>query len=191
MGLDPVSMGVSAAATLAGGVIKRNEAHKASFVDEENGRQAILAGEFDALQTRKGERQIAGDLIAGMGASGTLFEGSNLDIIEQSAFQRESEIWALRARSKAESDNYNAEARSKRRAGNAALIGAGFGALTQALGGFAEMDARGRLSGQQSRERASILGGSTKLAQRQSRHRGKSSAAALPGFNPATSIRGI
>lgn len=167
MGLDPISMGVMAATKIAGGVIERRSAYKASYVDDENARQATLSGEFEALQVRKDERQLAGDMIVGMGASGTTFEGSSLDIIEQSARQREADIWALRKRAETESDNFKAEAAAKRRAGNAALIGAGFGALTGALGGLADKNNADKLSAQRSAERTTILGGGAKLPRRE------------------------
>lgn len=156
-------MVVTAAGQLAGGFAQRAEANAAARVDDENARLTILEGEQNALQTRRDERSIAGDMIAAMAGSGTLLDGSNADLLAQSAYQREVEIGNIRRQSSAEARNLQREAKAKRRAGRNALIGAGFNAVSTALGGMADIRANRLLAAQGSRERGATLSGAIKI----------------------------
>lgn len=150
--LAPVALAVSAIGTVAGGVAQRDAAYRSAAVDEENARLAILSGEQDALALRREERFRAGESLAGQGGNGLLTGGSITTLIEQSAFERELEIAGMRQRAYGEASNYQTRASESVKAGNNALIGSLFGAVSGALEGANGIRNQRRLEAQRRRE---------------------------------------
>lgn len=161
--LPIVALGMQVAGTAAGGISANKDARAAARVDDENARLNVLTGEQEALQTRRDERSMAGDMIAAMAGGGTLLDGSNADLVAQSAYQREVEIFNIRSQRSAEARNLQQSAKDKRRAGKNALIGAGFSAVSTALSGAADIRANRLSSAQGSRERSATLSGAIKM----------------------------
>jgi hypothetical protein len=160
------ALAVQTIGTVAGGVAENADATRQGRVFDENARLAELAGEDEALQSLKDERQLAGSMIAAMGASGAKLDGSNADLIEFSARQRDLEIAKIRERAKGEARNQRTQAKDARRAGRNALIGAGFNAVAGALQGAANIRASRTLAGQAARERAAMPTGQIRLPTR-------------------------
>lgn len=130
---------------LAGGVMERNAAYKASRVDEENARLAILAGEQETEAIRREQRFAIGESIARAGGSGLRFSGSFTDIVEDSAYQAELDVLRNRQKAYGEARNHKARGAERRRAGKAAFVAGVFNAVSTALG--AAGDARaGRIA---------------------------------------------
>ncbi|TDN82971.1 hypothetical protein [Stakelama pacifica] len=145
--LPVIAIAAQAAGTIYSGIEANNGARAAAAVDQENARRTILSGEYDALQTRKDERRLSGDLIASMGAAGVdIGSGSSADIIRQNAVQRELEILNIRSRATNEANNLYQAAADKKKAGRSALIQSMFGAVSGALAGASDMRAQ-RTSG--------------------------------------------
>jgi hypothetical protein len=138
----PLALAVTAATQVAGGVMQRNSAYKASRVDDENARLAILSGEQDAEAIRREERFRAGELIAGFGGSGLLSDGSAGDLLADSAYQAELDVLRTRQKAFGEARNFKARAKDTRRAGKAALVGGLFSAVSTAVQGAAQLKAQ-------------------------------------------------
>ncbi|WP_298603405.1 hypothetical protein [uncultured Sphingorhabdus sp.] len=166
--LPIVALGMQVAGTVAGGIAENKQQRAAARVDDENARLTVLQGEQEALDTRREERSMAGDMIAAMAGSGTMLDGSNADLITQSAYQRELEIYNIRRQRTSQARNLQQSAKDKRRAGRNALIGAGFSAVSTALGGIADIRAGRLMAAQGARERGATLTGSIKLPSRSS-----------------------
>lgn len=156
-------MAVQAAGQLFQGFSANKEARAAARVDEENARLTSLQGEQEAMDTRREERGIAGDMLAAMAGGGTLLDGSNGDLLAQSAYQREVEIFNIRSKRAAEARNLMSAAKDKRRSGRNALIGAGFSAVSTVLGGVSDIRRDRLLASQGARERGATLTGSIKV----------------------------
>jgi hypothetical protein len=161
--LPVIALGVQVAGQVAGGIAENKTQRAGARVDDENARLTVLTGEQEALQTRKDERSMAGDMIAAMAGGGTLLDGSNADLIAQSAYQREMEIFNIRTQRSAEARNLQQSAKDKRRAGKNALIGAGFSAVSTALAGVSDIRANRLSSAQGARERSATLSGAIKM----------------------------
>lgn len=160
MSADPISAGLMVASSLLGGFEERRQLNAQAAVSDENGRLSELAGEQQIQQTRRDERALAGEAIAAMAESGfALGTGTALDLIQQSALQREIEIGNVRAQAQGEAYNHRMAAYDARKAGKAAMlkgfIGSGaaaadFASSTSAnrrLGGVAESERKYRLRG--------------------------------------------
>jgi hypothetical protein len=160
------ALAVQTIGTVVGGIEANKDGKRQGRVADENARLAELSGEDEALQSAKDERQMAGAMIAAMGASGTKFNGSNADLIEFSARQRDLEISKIRERAKGEATNYRTQAKDARRAGKNALIGAGFSAVAGALSGAADIRASRTLASQGAKERGSVPTGQIRLPSR-------------------------
>lgn len=154
---------VQVAGQLFKGISANKEARAGARVDEENARLTALQGEQEAMDTRREERGVAGDMIAAMSSGGTLLDGSNADLLAQSVYQREVEIYNIRSKRAAEARNLMSAAKDKRRAGRNALIGAGFSAVATSLGGVSDMRRDMLMASQGERERGATLTGSIKV----------------------------
>lgn len=147
-----------AAVQAVGGIVQGIEANNAARagarVDEENARLALLEGEQQALATRRDERRQAGDMLAALGGTGIqVGSGSAADVLAESAFQRETEIFNLRTRAAREAQGLNQAAADKRRAGRAAIVKSVFGVGVQALSAVSDAKRRNTMSDQWERER--------------------------------------
>lgn len=158
----PIALAMSVAGKVMGGIEENNAYRAQARVDEENARIGLLEGEQGALQTRKDERQQAGDMIAAMGGSGiALGSGSAADVIAESAYQRELEILNIRTRATHQANNLSQSAEDKRKAGKAALVRSLFSAASTALSGVSDMKKQSALSNQADWERRQTMGGGT------------------------------
>jgi hypothetical protein len=164
--LPLIAMGVQAAGQIVQGVSANSAARRAAKVDEENARLSILQGEEEASLTARDERSLAGEMLAAMAGGGGDLQGSNLDIIGQSAYNRELDIEQIRRQRRGEAANLVQSADDKRRAGKNALIGAGFGALSTVISGVSAARNARLVRAQQSSEQKSTkptYGGNIKM----------------------------
>lgn len=151
-------MGMQVAGALLGGIAGNSAARSEARTLDENGRLSLLAGEQEAAQTLREERQVSGEAIAAMAGNGTMVgTGSALDIIRQNAIEREVEIGNIRARARAEDRNYRQAASDRRFAGRQALIGSLFDAAGSVAAYGMDRDTRAGLDAQAARERASRM----------------------------------
>lgn len=163
-GLEPVALAMMVAGQVTEGIETNRGARAAARADEENARRSILAGEQDGLQIMREERRMTGDMIAGQAGSGlAMGSGTAVDLIAQNAYQREAEIYGIRARATGEAESLMQQAADKRSAGRAALIGSIFGAAATAIKGASDIKQgkRGTAQTQKERERT---GGGTRRA---------------------------
>lgn len=162
--LPAAAIAMTAAGHLAGGVMERNAGYRSAGVDFENARLAILAGEQEGTQILDEERLAAGASLAQAGGNGLATGGSITTLLEQSAFNAERHLAAVRQRAFGEASNYNARGDESIRQGKAALIGGVFNAVSSALSGAASFRQQKTSAAQAGKERAARLGGSTSLA---------------------------
>lgn len=152
----PIALALSVAGTVAGGIEANNAARANARVSEENARLSLLAGEQEAMQTRREERRMAGAMIAAMGGGGAeMGTGTAYDLVMESANQREMEIYGLRTKAAGEARNLMQKAADQRRAGRAALVGSLFSAASSAIGGVGDIKRQRKLDAQVERERTS------------------------------------
>lgn len=156
----PVALAMMAASQVIGGIQKNSAARAAATVDDQNAQLSLLDGEQQALQTRRDERQQAGDMIAQQGGSGIeIGSGTAGDLIAESAYQRELEILNIRTKATRQANNLYQDAADKRAAGKAAIINGVFGAAASAISGAGDIRASRTLSAQTSSEYSTMLGG--------------------------------
>lgn len=152
----PIALALSVAGNVMGGMEANNAARANAAVSEENARLTLLAGEQEAMQTRREERRMAGAMIAAMGGGGAeMGTGTAYDLVMESANQREMEIYGLRTKAAGEARNLMQKAADQRRAGRAALVGSLFSAASSAIGGIGDMRRQAKLDAQAGRERTS------------------------------------
>lgn len=160
----PLGIALNAIGSIAGGLQQNTQLRGQAAVDEENARRALLSTEEQALQTRREERRASGDLLAAMAGDGIgLGTGSTADVLAEAAVQREYEILNLRRRGATEANNLYQSAEDKRHAGQQAIIGGIFGAVSGALQGVSALRAQGKAQTQREKERGVALGGGTSL----------------------------
>lgn len=159
MSADPISAGLMIAGSLLGGIEER-KAHRAQArVHDEAGRLDLLEGEQQIAATRHEERQAVGLDIAAMGESGVaLGTGTALDLIQQSAMERETEIGNIRAQARGAANNEFVAAADERRAGKAALVGGIFKAAGAAVDYASASSANRRRAGLLDREAKARVG---------------------------------
>ena len=147
---------------IIGGIEQDKAAHAQARVDDANAQRTLLAGEQQALQTRKDERRASGDMIAGMGGTGLMIgSGSAADVLAQNAYERELEILNIRTQSATNANNLYQAGADKRAAGKAALVQSIYGAASTAIAGAGQMRASRTISGANDAYRAASLGGGT------------------------------
>lgn len=145
---------------VAQGVGANSEARAAAAADDQNALLSQQAGEQDAYDIARDERQMSGEALALMGAGHVqLGTGSARDILADSAFQRERDIRVRRARAAGEAADYRRAAKDKRKAGHNALVGSVFGAAATALKGASDLRSNRIQSDQAARERRTRIGG--------------------------------
>lgn len=159
MSAGAAAAGIQMAGAMLGGLEQRSALRAQARVHDENARLSLLAGEEAAAQTARDERQSAGAAIAAMAESGFVpGTGTPLDLIQQSALERELEIGNIRAQAQGEARNHRMAAYDARRAGRAALIGGVAGAAA-AAGDFAsQRSSQRRLDRIAANERSYRLG---------------------------------
>lgn len=163
--LPIISIAMSVAGPILGGIEKNNAAKAGAKIDEENARLGLLSGEQQALQTRRDERMQAGDMIASQAGSGIeLGSGSAADVIAQSAYQRELEILNIRTGATRQANNLYQAAADKRAAGKAAIINGIFGAASKAISGASSLRASNSVSAQTDKEYSYSTGGGTQAS---------------------------
>lgn len=148
----PIALGMAVLGTVQGGLAERKAENRAAALDMENGRLAYLTGEQQAMDVERQGLLETGAAAAEFGGSGLAWGGSIATVLADSAHQVEMDIDRVRERAAGEAANYYASAREHRRAGKRALIGAGFSALTQAIGGVSQIRQQRRLTAQNSAE---------------------------------------
>lgn len=159
MAADPISAGLMVASSVLGGFEKRRAYKAQAAVSDENARLSELAGEQQIQQTRHDERALAGEAIAAMGESGfALGTGTALDLIQQSALQRELEIGNIRAQAQGEAHNHRMAAYDARRAAKGALLEGLIGGAAAGLDFASASSARGKLNAVTASERSYRLG---------------------------------
>ena len=148
--------GLQVAGSLLNGMSENAAAKSEAATLDENGRLVLLAGEQEATQTAREERQVSGEAIAALAGNGVMVgTGSAADIIQQNAVEREVEIGNIRARARAEDRNYRQAANDRRYAGRQALIGSVFEAAGTVLSYGMNQDTQGKLDSQAAKERSS------------------------------------
>jgi hypothetical protein len=153
-----IALAMSVAGQVTQGVEANRAARAGARADEENGRRAVLLGEQETLETRRDERRITGDLIAAMAGSGLGMDSASFgDLIADNAYQREREILNLRTRRAQEANNLYGQAKERRKAGRAALIGSLFSAVGTAIGGAQQLKSQAAVRGQIEAERGAAL----------------------------------
>lgn len=151
--------GVQIAGALQGGMSDNSAARAEARGHDENARLTLLAGEQQATVTRHDERDAAGALIADMAGSGiAMGSGTALDLIRESALQREIEIGNIRAQAQGEARNHLQAGADARYAGKQALIGGIFNAAGAAVGYAASSSGQQRIAAIGARERATFGG---------------------------------
>jgi hypothetical protein len=149
--------GMQIAGALLGGMEERGVRRAEARVHDENGRLSLLEGEQAAQLTRHDERQAAGAAIAAMAESGAaLGTGTPLDLIRQSALEREIEIGNIRAQAAGEARTHRQAAADARYAGKAAMVRGIFDAVGAGVGYAADAGGAARLKAIGTRERASL-----------------------------------
>ena len=152
----PIALAMSVIGGVVDGAESNRAARSSARVDEENARRTLLLGEQESMQTRRDERRMSGDLIAALGGAGIqLGTGSAADILADSAYQREVEIYNIRSTRAQEAQNLNQRAVESRKAGRAALVSSIFGGVGKALAGVEDIRASRAATAQRERERQS------------------------------------
>lgn len=141
-----------------GGFEERAQYRHEARALEENARLRLLAGEQQAAQSYREERQVSGAALAAMGESGfTVGTGTAADLLMQNALEREIEIAAIRAQAQGEAVNDLNAARDKRYAGRLAVLNGLLAAGGTAMSHMAGRDAQKKLDEAIERDRQSRL----------------------------------
>jgi len=158
--LPVAAIALQAGSKILGGFQQAKGPRAAAAVDEQNAQLTLLDGEQQVLQTRRDERQQAGDMIAMQGGSGIeIGSGSAGDLIAESAYQRELEILNIRTKATRQANNLYQDAADKRAAARAAILNGVFGAVASVVSSAADLRASRTLSAQSGTEDSVMLGG--------------------------------
>lgn len=157
----PIMIGMQVVGGVMGAVNEQKSYKAAARADTENARLTELSGERDSLTAMLEARQQMGAQLVDQGASGTLFSGSNADVVAESARLRDRQIANIRNQSEDEASNYRASAKENKRAGKAALINGILGTVSSAISTGSGMQANSKISGQAKAERAARMGPSS------------------------------
>lgn len=176
MGVDPFTIAMVGSTVLqATGALGEGKAgYKSGMYDaavaEENARLATLDGAMRESAIRREGRQIDGEMIAAMGASGVqLGTGSALEVLRESAYNNELDALTERYNAAAEARGYRLDA-ARSRAGAKDARKAGFlRAGAAILGGVSQFSSTTRLARAGGAERAA-----------QGRYRQSASGLAMP-----------
>ena len=155
MATAAIGLGLSVASKVASGIAEHGQLRASARADDENARLAELDGARQVEQTRRDARASDGAaLVAQAMNGGGVGGGSALDLLEQSAKEREFAILNTRYQADGQARGLQLQAKQKRSAATGALIGGLLGAGAQALTGISQMrdagavrSARGALSG--------------------------------------------
>ena len=159
--LAPAALAMAAIGAVVQGDAERDAQYASAAADEENARLSVLSGEKDAFAVRREERSAAGSALAAQGGNGIQLSGSIATLMEQSSRQAEMDVLAVRQKAYGEAENYQQRATNSRKAGDNAMVGALFSAVSGAVAGASRMRADNQLRAQAGRERTANLGGSS------------------------------
>lgn len=137
-----VSTAISAGGSVLGGMEESRAQEANARVAEANAQRTAALGAQNEAVARREARQLEGQSIANVGASGITLSGSALDYtIDQ---QIEAETAALQQRYAAtdQANAYKQEANASRRAGKNALTSGVLGGAAQLIGGGANIYAK-------------------------------------------------
>lgn len=167
MGVDPFSIAMlaSSAVSAVGAVKEGNAGYRAGMANagfqEENARGAELQGALEEARIRREERAMAGEAIAGMGASGIqIGTGSALEALRQSAYNAEYDAMTARFSAATEARAYRLDAQAKRREAKDARKAGFLRAGAAILGGVSDYGAQLKLGRLGANERAALRPGS-------------------------------
>ena len=139
MSLETIALataGVAAVGSVVSGAAQYGQSQRAANVAEANAQEARNQGEAEAALIRERAGRLRGQNRANAGASGVDISGSFADVLDDNDISAELDAQTAIRNSKVQANNFKAQAKEDRSSGGAALIGAGFGAGTQALSGY-------------------------------------------------------
>lgn len=135
-----VGLGLSVASKAIGAISESSQLRAGARADDENARLAELDGSREVEATRRAARASDGAALVGQAMNGTAGGGgSALDLLEQSAVEREFSILNTRYQADGEAQSLQIKANQKRSAAKGVLIGGLLGAGAQALTGISNM----------------------------------------------------
>ena len=135
------STAMSAAGSVVGGMMQRNQANAQAAVDERQAKMLSMQGEYDAGQKQQQINQITGRQVAMANESGVTLAGSPTDIISSTAAQGALDVGAIRWGAKVKSDDLNYEAKLSRMQGQNAMAGGIMGGVGSVVGGLGKLGA--------------------------------------------------
>lgn len=155
----PAMAGISTGLQAFGSASQGEAAHAAAQADaavlEENARLANLDGAMEGEAIRRQARQVEGEAIARMGASGiALGTGSALEWLRESAYEAEYDVLQRRYEAAARARGSRLEAASRRRAGKDARTAGYLGAAASIITGASDFYAQTKAGEQAERGRA-------------------------------------
>lgn len=133
-GADPVSMAIQAAISLAQGLATDAAYRRQATRYDENARLSLLQGALDETAIRRQERAVSGEAIVAQADAGVAIgSGSALDLLQQSAVNREMAVLNARYGAANQAYGYRVKAADARVAGKLAITGSLNGIGTQIL----------------------------------------------------------